>query len=583
MESLRKKLALGIGLLVLAVAGILLWRTWPSARTNMASYAPASSLVFVQVDRIPEVANGLTGTSAWRLVSPAFGLPERLELGGPVAAALDSLGLGGDDAIALGRAQLAAVITGLEAATEAPVEGAEAEASLVLKPRLALLFETHLPERAVRASVRARLPEVARKMFGDDATLAESLYDDIEVTTARPAMGDRQLVCAVRGGLVVIANHPDAMRSVLDTAAGGTPSLARDFYLAKVRPEVSADRAAVFAYFSEAGVGKLVGLGPGVVAGTITADPAKAATVSRLFGGMSEKAVKAVGYSGTFENGVVVDRYFTVLAPPVADALAKVRPASGAPVALALVPEGVVSVTYLRVAEPGQAFETLLAAVSSSVDAGTALVLGQVAIELRRSYGVEPESPISPALGDEVLFVDMGDGRPLAAVFAVRDRGRLLPVAEAYMRKEAGKVSVETYGGMEILRSEGGDGPAVAFVGDHAIVATRDQIVGMIDARQAGGRNASAMRQALERSPNAVLVSQRDDKAPTGELFLALSGRLGVSEGTPESLDAQPVRDALAQLPPSASVTEPRGGGLYSETRSAVGNFAYLTAVVSSP
>jgi hypothetical protein len=456
----------------------------------------------------------------------------------------------------------------------------ESEASLVLKPRFALLFETHLPERAVREAVRARVPEVARKMFGDDAALSTSQYNEIEVTTARPAIGDRQLVSAVRGGLVIVANHPDAMRAVLETASGGTPSLARDFYLAKVRPEVSADGAAVFAYFSEAGVGKLVGVGPGVVAGTITADPAKAATVARLFGGMSEKAVKALGFSGTFEDGRVVDRYFTVLSTPIADALSRVSPGPPDAPVLALVPGQVSGVTYLRVKDPGQTFDALLAGVSSSVDAGTSMVLGQIAIELRRSYGVEPDSPIAPALGDEVLFVDFGDGQPLAAVFAVRDRVGLLPVAEAYMRKDGGKVSVETYKGVEILRTAAADGRAVAFVGDYAVVATRDQVVGMIEAREGGGGNAAPMRQALARSPNAVLVSQRDDRAATAELFLVLSRTLEASDGAPEILDSQPVRDALATLPPSASVTEPRAGGLYSETHSAVGNFAYLTAVM---
>jgi hypothetical protein len=337
----------------------------------------------------------------------------------------------------------------------------------------------------------------------------------------------------------------------------------------------------VFAYFSAAGVGKLVGVGPGVVAGTITSDPAKAATVARLFGGMSEKAVKALGFSGTFENGRVVDRYFTVLSTPIGDALSRVQPGPADAPILALTPERAAGVTYIRVKEPGQTFDALLAGVSSSVDAGTSMVLGQIAIELRRSYGVEPDSPIAPALGDEVMFVDFGEGQPLAAVFAVRDRVRLLPVAEAYMRKDEGRVSVETFQGVEILRAAAVDGRAVAFVDDYVVAATRDQIVAMIEARHRGdGGHAAPMRQALARAPNAVLVSQRDDRPATGDLFLALSRTLAASDGAPEFLESEPVRDALAKLPPSASITEPRNGGLYSETHSAVGNFAYLTAVI---
>jgi hypothetical protein len=290
--------------------------------------------------------------------------------------------------------------------------------------------------------------------------------------------------------------------------------------------------------------------------------------------------VKALGYSGTFENGLVVDRYFTVFAPPVTDALARMQPGPAAAPALALVPEGVVGLTYLRIESPGQAFESLLAAVSSSVDAGTALVLGQVAIELRRSYGVEPDRPVSPALGDEVLFVDFGEGQPLAAIFAAKDSTSLLPVAESYLRSEGARMSTETHGGVEILRSSAADGRAVAFVDGYALVATRDQIARLVDARRAGGRGAEQARRALERSPGAVLVSQRDDREGTVELFLALSEALRGSGDDSGPLDPSAAESAFTQLAPAATAAEPRNGGLYAESHSAVGNFTYLTALL---
>jgi len=71
-----------------------------------------------------------------------------------------------------------------------------------------------------------------------------------------------------------------------------------------------------------------------------------------------------------------VDRYYTMLTPRVADAIAQqVRPAAGEPAALGLVPPGVAEVTLVRVARPGETFDALLTALSSHVDASVSATI----------------------------------------------------------------------------------------------------------------------------------------------------------------------------------------------------------------
>jgi hypothetical protein len=565
-----------LGLIALGAA---LWSAWRLPRIDLARYAPESSLLYVQIDSLPAIAEGLTASDAWRRLAPALGLSSELDYVGPVADALGRLGLGSDEGVALGRAQVGVLVTALEAGTEPAEEGSDESASVVIRPRLAILLETHLAERTVRPIAQDRLPRVARRVYGEEATIEESQYGGATLTTARAPAGDRQMTWVVRGGLVVVGNHPDPVIAVLDTIGGRVPSLQRSFFLDRVRPAVAGDTAAVFAYVSQAGMARLIGVGPGVIAGSLTADADRATTVARLFGSISERAVQAMGYSGSFEGGRFTDRYFVLLTPPVSEALAReVHLSDSELLALSLVPEGPAEVTLIRLKQPGQTFDALLTALSANVNVGVSAALTQIAIELRRSYGVEANEPIAPLLGDEVAFLDLGSGGPVVAAFEARDQTRLLPVVERYLRKDGSRLSSETVGGTDILKSNHEDGRAAAFVGRFLVLGTRDQLTRVIGARSAASQSgAEALRAALAREPSAIIATQRDDRGPTADLFLAIANAMSASGAGPEVLQTPGASDALAHILPAVSLTRLRDGGLYTETRSAVGNLTYIT------
>src|SRR4029079_1057408 len=117
-------------------------------------YPPRESLLFVEIDSLPDVARGLTRTDAWTSLSGPLGLSSQLDYSGPVAEVLGRLELGPDDAVALGRAQVALVVTGVEAGAEPAGEGA----TLVVRPRFALALKTHTRASTAKALADARLP-----------------------------------------------------------------------------------------------------------------------------------------------------------------------------------------------------------------------------------------------------------------------------------------------------------------------------------------------------------------------------------------------------------------------------------------
>ncbi len=570
---------IGAGLVGLVVAGWLVWMSLAPPRVDMAKFAPEGALLFVEVDSLPDVARGLTTTEAWRRLAPPLGLSSQLDYTGPVAEVLGRLELGSSDAVTLGRAQVAVVVTGVEAGAEPGVEGSDEAATLVVRPRFAIVVKTHTRAATARDLAASRLPMLARRAFGEATEVVETEYSGATISTARGPDPARQMVWAVRDDLVVIANGDEPIRSVLDAAAERAPSLAGSFYLPRLRAAVAADRAAVFAYVSKAGVGRLIGVGPGLIAGSITSDADRAGAVSRIFGGISEGAVQGLAYSGSFEEGRFVDRYFTMLTPPIADAVAaQIRPSTAESQALALVPEGVAEVNLVRFERPGKAVDALMTALSSRIDVGLSMTVTQIAIELRRSYGVEPTDAVSDALGDEVVFVDFGGGQPVAVIFAVRDSVALTPIVTRYLTKDAARMTSESRGEFDVLRSTHEDGRAAAFVGRYLVLGTRDQIVRAIDARAGAVSGAAALRDAVARDGATVFATERHDTSAAAELLLSISKTMRTSDGGPELLDRPDVRDALAGLAPSVARSVVRDGGIYSETRSAVGNLSYLAS-----
>src|SRR5262249_21770796 len=99
----------------------------------MEKYVPATALGDLEIDSIPEVLDGLTGTRAWRNVGAALGLSSQLRDVGTAAELIGRTGLGPDEAVVAGRAQFALAVTDLESETGETPEGP----LLHFKPRLA--------------------------------------------------------------------------------------------------------------------------------------------------------------------------------------------------------------------------------------------------------------------------------------------------------------------------------------------------------------------------------------------------------------------------------------------------------------
>ena len=396
------------------------------------------------------------------------------------------------------------------------------------------------------------------------------------------------MIWAVVDDVVILGNDVDAVRAVLDTAGKRAPSLAGSFYLERARTLVNAPGALVFGYAAARTGGDIVGISLGGIGtddtststGTSTSD-AEPAPLGGLLSGLAKGAAHAVGYSGRFENGRFVERTATILTPRIAEAMASSVTASQAePQSLALVPDGLEEVNVVRIRRPGETVDGLLTSLSGSVDVTVSATLTQMAIGSRRAFGAEASDTLSPLVGDEIAFLDFGNGEPFAVAIEVVDSARTLPIVARYLSEDGNRSTSEIYGGFELLRSTHEDGRAFAFLGRFAVYGTRDQLVRMIDARAAGGRSGSDLAKMLSGSSTALIGTERRDDRDAAELLFALSVAMRTSDGAPETLEREEVKTARAGIPRATSRWDLRDGALVVETRSAVGNLSILTSLL---
>lgn len=549
-------------------------------RVEMTRYAPFNSLAFVQVDNLTDILDGLTDTKAWAEIAPLLGLSSQLRQLGFAADLISRTGLGPEEAVIAGRAQYAVAVTGIEAETGAAEDGPYVS----FKPHFALIVETHAkPESAARL-VRERASILAQRIYGSSTTEESEDYYGSRILTFHGPQPERQLVASSSSSVIVISNHPSAIKYCLDSIGGRLPSLAQDETLKQLRPTVD-QNSSIFAYLTEAGIEKLAELSPAILASRFTTDPERIGSIANLFGHMSKQTTRGLLYSSTFDGDSVTEKYLTVLRPQVALSLSEsLKPASGSATdALRLIPRSIEDLTILRVERAGDLPERLLKHLSPGLDIVAGLALREFVLGFREQLGLESSDSIGDAVGSEILLARTSDAEPMAMLIQIKDRARIEPVVRKYLSQSKAEIATEQYNEIDIAVSSNEDGRAAVFIGDFLVLATRDQVKAIVDTNSNGDSLATddRIRRAIANAPSgSAVVSLKPREMEAGELLLAISKLTRTTDGSRELLDQPFLRKAIEGLPPAISSTEFRDYGIYTETRSAVGSFSMITSLI---
>jgi hypothetical protein len=545
--------------LLLALIGAWLWWARPK-NVDMAGYAPADSLIYLEANRPLEMVDAVAATQAWTTLGstlqPQPAAPQSRWLRRFIAWT----GIGPIKSVILARAQVAVVVTDLRAVEEGD--------TLKIKSEGALLIETHTSERRIRATFEETIKTLAEKTYGHP-TYRRVSVDGIEFSEWIAPEGARQVVGTVVGSLAIIGTSEHVVQECVSVILGRRPSLKDDPELHTMRRRLDTGTNLTLGYVPSGNSAKLLAVGLPLLLGRAPGD----SEFQRLIASGASKVFGSLGWSSsTYLNGVE-DRYLINLQPSVVDRLKPTFVESNISSRMQRVlPDGVYSATSYRFENPAAALMSLKTAVSSQVDALSAIVFSSLLKSALLSYGIKDPESFLGAVDGELLTVRLDEtGERSILIAGIRDRASLRQILE----KEMSLNQRDSSPTVEAFEDQSAD--FAASLGNEFLVIGSPADVRRYAATKEGTAvpiNADNLRRmtVFASSPDrGNVVTYTDDSERVRSFVMAMIAAKTGPKVTPEGLD-----EAIATLPYSLTQTTLGDQGIERTTRSPLGQFSTL-------
>ena len=555
---------------ILLAAGAWVWWNQPE-KADMAAYVPADSIVYLEVNSLPELLGGIASTDAWRELAPAAGIKRDLGNVGWAGRFVRLTGLGPGDSVVLSRAQFAVTVQSFEAAEESDAT------TLKVSPRAALVAETHTGEGRTRAAVEKLVGDFARRSFGSPSLERKEVDGFSFVTWAAPGGAKRKIVTAVEGSVAVVGNDEATVRACLEVRRGARPSLQGDEQLGDMRARLDAGGALAFGFAPAGSAAKMFEVFAPLFVGGFSDKPEVQGFMATFLPQLINQLLGSAGWSARAAGGAVEDRYLLRLNEGVPERLrAPLEVSEGERRAAPEVfPRDVYEVSSYRFRDPDAAWRGLNAVIASRVDAYRASILSLAFEAVLKSYGVERPREFLAAAGPEVFTSWLaGTSENKVLVVGVRDREVLRRQVSLRLGKGA---RVERVGEAELLISSDPEQGAASFVGDYLLVGDEEDLRRCLAARREGravNDEGVAEGTSVRLFEGSAFVTTRTRDARSALKFLSLLGNV-----SPEKRDA--LEKALARHSLSVSETRLTAEGFEKRTRSAFGQFGEIGSALA--
>lgn len=459
-----------------ALALSWLWWNRP-VKTDMASYAPADTLLFLEADGLAEVLHGLTSTTVWRETSAASGVEAELGVKGWLMEFVRLTGIGPTDAVILSRSQAAFALLGFEAEEE---DGN----TLKFTPRGALILETHTGAWRIKPEIEKSLGGFARRLYGSPEVERKEIDGVPYVIWSEKENPKRRLIAAVAESVIIIGNDENAVKACLDVHNGSKPGLAGNEQLREMRRRLGAENSLAFGFMPKGSGAKIVeALAPAFVGG-VSEDAKVQSLLATMLPSAVERMVESVGWSARAVEGRIEDRYFLSIPPEVAGMLQ--APFTTFPPrdrALAgMLPPDAQQFSLYAFRSPEVAWRGLNAALSTQSDVTQAAIITLALDALLKPYGIERPRDFLRASGSEIATVRLHpSSERKVLIVETLDRESL----ERQVRKRFGSgAHTQRVGDDELLVSADDEG--ASFTGGYLIMGEADDVRACLRARRSG-------------------------------------------------------------------------------------------------
>ncbi len=585
--SFFRKFLIGLGVLLIILA-VWLWWNRPQ-KVDMAGYVPADSLIYLEANDLPGIASEITQTDAWKALAQPAGIKADLGHYGWLSRLAAWTGIGPADAVVLSRAQVAVTVLGFDAA--------EAGETLRIKPRYALVVETHTGASRVKAVVEKRIGDFARRAYRD-AVVERKEIGGAELMTWRAPEGDRRIIAAVLETVAIIGNDEPTVLACLAVRRGERPSLAGNQQLEMMRQRLNGATGLAFGYVSPAGAAKLLEVAATVYAGQLLTDPRAQGLAASTLPPLANKVLGSAGWSARRAEGMIEDRYFVTLQNGVAANLREPLAASTVTgqSAVEFLPAETYSVSHYNYRDPAAAWRGLNLALSTQLDALGAIFVARLLESALRPYGIEEPNAFLRSIGPHIITARLnneantvasnetnsteGGNSSTVTIVEVKDEKVL---REFVARRLGAQPRRERIGDAELLISQNKERGAACFIAGHLMMGRTQYLRRCLEARTRGETLAAAVSfqktaSLIDRQTLSNTVTYTLDSAPASAFISVIAAQKEMREAEPR--EAELLR-ALGNLSFAASETRLTESGFEKRTRSSFGQFGTLAAQFS--
>ncbi len=557
MKFLRPLLALLF--IAVLIGAVWLWWTFPR-RVDMADYAPADAIVYVEFNDLREVAHAIQNSDVWRAATPVTHsktVSQNRLLNGAARA-----GIGPLEAVLFARAQVALVVVGLNTSEEAD--------TLKVRPEVAIVAETHTSSWRTKPAAVEAVKRLADFAYGASMCMERSA--DADYVECSVAGGDRKIIGAVDNSLVVIGNTDNAVRSCLEVRRGVRPSLRTDPELLKVRSNVTGEKSLAFGYISPANSAKLFSWVAPLMMGKAPGDQ----QLEQLLALSAGKILRGVAWTASSSRGGIEDRFLFSLEPGVVTRLQPAFETAERDESFwKLVPEGFQSLTIYRNKAPGTAWSSLDSAVALKLDALPAVLFGSLLRSSLSVYGISDPKEALATLTPPLLTLKpspVAEGSILVA--RVNDEARLRrSLVQEVFKDNSGQI-LEGLNASPNLEKEF----TAVFADGYVLMGkTENMQAGLAALRNRVNENGG-LKQSAEGS-SAPIVTFANDEARVNNFISTLLKLQGRQLSSEESTTLQ---NTVRSSSFTSTETRLNAFGIERTTRSAFGQFGTLVSLLQT-
>lgn len=566
-------------------------------KRDMAEYVPDSAAAFLEVNGLSTLFSEIIKTDAWQKLASQFGISKQVEYLTTAADVLTFTGLAPAEANLLAIAQYALVLDNLELNSQensdvkenlepeslTPLEKGAGQLEIV--PRFALVIETHSRASKVEEYLANRVALLAQRIYSNKVTTKEESFGDIKIKIFESEEKDRKIISAQKGSVLIVGNSLDTIKKCLNVLLGKEASFKNNPNLKLARERISQD-SMVFGFIKKETLSKILQISTAFLPTLSKISNSENQTLPSI---ISLQLLEGLAYSASFKQGEVVEQYFALIKPDLAERLTlSIKPSNKS---LSLTPklrQTSLDFTVLLVDKPSEFLEEIVQTISSKTDVVISFALRQLVIELGKKYGISPDDPIGDLIASEVALVKLvkQEKQSFLIMLPVSNKLKVLPSAGRYLRKGTEKLISEDYKGFEIVSNPEFESRAIAFLEGYLVLGTKEELVTFIDLWNSPGRtnkNSLGSLRNFTAMQKAIFLSSKVEKNEVADFFLAISKLLRTTDGSKEILEGDAIKSVLENLQPTTSIGVLTDEGLVVEKRSALGIFIYISNFFDMP